>query len=165
MRKSPLPVLVLLAGLFMGSWSCTSTPQPGHHRYPGGSPYSSGLDCPLDERNHVIWVFDDGTVTEECARISKINNHKILWLSASGSDLQIDLIVGGGKTVPFDRMKCDAPDPNTKDMVCHIDCKKDRCQTGKYNEPYHPSSLGDYYRYAPRVALLKGGDPGIMIDP
>jgi hypothetical protein len=162
MRKSPFPVLLLLGGLVAGSWGCCSAPGPGH---PGVTPYFSGFDCPPDERHHAIWVFDDGTVTEECARISKGKNHKILWLSASASDLRIDLIVGRKQAVPFDKMRCDAADPDTKDRVCHIECKKDRCQTGKYNEDYKPSLFGDYYRYAPSVALRKGGDPGIMIDP
>jgi len=146
----------------MGSWQCTYSPPPGYpHRRPRAE---AAYDCPPDERNHAIFVFDDGSVTEECARISKVKNQKILWISASGADLKIDLVVENGRPVPFDKMACDPPNSNG-DRVCHVDCKKEKCRTGKFTDDYHPSALGDYYRYAPTVALLRGGDPGMMIDP
>ena len=160
-RKVRDLVIVLLGIVIGGCWSCTYNPSPGRD---GRRPRSAANDCPAEERNHAIWVFDDGSVTEECARISKYKNQKILWLSASGADLQIDLIVANGQVAPFDKIKCDPPSTNG-DQVCHVDCKKDRCQTGKFSDAYHPNPLGDYYRYATTVALRKGIDPGMMIDP
>jgi hypothetical protein len=160
-RKDQVSLFALLTGLALGSWQCTYSPPPGdtHRR-----PRVSGYDCSPEERNHAIFVFDDGSVTEECARISKVKNNKILWISASGADLKIDLVVENGRAVPFDKMACDPPNAGG-DRVCHVDCKKERCRTGKFSDDYHPSALGDYYRYASTVGLFKGSDPGMMIDP
>src|ERR1700730_2453329 len=139
MRKSRAHLLLIVAGLVAGSWSCCSTRVPSSS---GGRPFTDP-SCPLEERNHAIWVFEDGNVTEEGARISKMKNHKIIWLSTNGADLRIDLVLPKGRVIPFENMKCEAADPNTGESVCHIDCKKDRCQTGKFAENYHPSALGD----------------------
>ncbi len=158
----------LIAAVCLGSWSCCSAPYAAPK---GGSPGRTAYECPEPPHNHAIFVFDDGSVTEECARISQSAAHKIVWLTASADSpvLSIDLVVRRDQKVPFKKLQCGSPDPNG-DRVCRMDCKKDRCNTGPYADDYRASPLGDYYKYYPGVKFaagpdVKGADPGMIIDP
>ncbi|MEP6769100.1 MAG: hypothetical protein ABJC61_10550 [Acidobacteriota bacterium] len=159
--QSAMCGMILLASIAFLS-ACAEN----HHRV--SSRPLTAADCDY-ARNHVIWVFDDGSVTEECAAI-KWKTHQIVWIAASADAqaLAIDLVVRKNQKEPFEKMHCGAPDPNG-DRVCRLDCKKERCRSGSFNRGYSPDPRSDYFSYVPGVTLLtgtnKGADPGIRIDP